>query len=99
MIVYGALAMSCLIAGFGFAMYEYDLRWQIVHAVHHVRPDLEPSALFARARSLWGSSVYRIYRDQYPQSYLPQRHKAVSFAALACFLGFALFFVLAIKHS
>ncbi|MGO9436114.1 MAG: hypothetical protein ACLPH3_05595 [Terracidiphilus sp.] len=99
MFVYGVLAILCLIAGFGLGMYEYDLRRQIVEAIHQVRPDLEYRALFARARSLRSPELTAIYLEQFPQSRLLQWHKTVSIAAPACFLAFALFLALAIKHS
>lgn len=99
MILYGGLALLCLISGFGLGMYEYELRWRIVNAVHSVRPDLEPFALFSRARSLWRSPVYRIYRDHHPQSRLLRQHTIISLASPSCFVAFAVLLVLAIKHS
>ena len=90
--------MACLVAGFGLGMYEYDLRWKIVNAVHEVRPDLEPFALFARARSLRSSNVQAIYREHYPQSHLLRRHRIVTLAAPVFFIGFAVLLALAIKH-
>ena len=99
MFLYGGLAALCLIAGFGLGMYEYDLRRQIVRAVHEVRPDLDTFALFARARSLRASSVHALYRDHYPQSHLLRWHQIVSIVSPACFIAFALFLTLAIKHS
>ena len=99
MIVYGVLAMLCLIAGFGLAMYEYDLRWQIVNAVHRVRPDLEPFALFARARSLGRGEVINLYRAHFPDGGLIQRRWVVSLAAPACFVLGAVLLVVAFTHS
>jgi hypothetical protein len=98
-IVYGTLALLCLIAGFGLGMYEYELRRRIADAVHRARPDLEPRALFAITRSLRASGVGDLYRERFPKGRLLQRHTAVAIAAPACFLAFVLFLVLAIKHS
>ena len=91
--------MVCLVAGFGLGMYEYELRRQIVRAIHDVRPDLEPFALFARARALRSTNVQAIYREHYPQSHLLRRHRIVTLASPACFLAFAVLLALAIKHS
>jgi hypothetical protein len=98
MILYGVLAGLCLIAGFGLGLYENDVRWQIVEAVTEVRPDLEPYAEFSRARS-WDSDLHRIHAAHYPESHLLRWHKTVSLAAIVSFLAFALFLVLALKHS
>jgi hypothetical protein len=99
MLLYGGLAALCLIAGFGLGMYEYELRRQIVHAVHEVRPDLERLTLFARARSLRNSNVQAIYREHYPDSSLLRRHRIVIIVSPACFIAFAILLALAIKHS
>jgi hypothetical protein len=99
MIVYGAAALICLIAGFGFGMYEYELRRRIVDAVHRARPDLESHTLLARARSLRTSRVGDLYRERFPNGRLLQRHRVVTIAAPLCFLAFVLFLALAIKHS
>ncbi len=99
MIFYGVLAALCLLAGFGLGLYENDLRWQIVEAVHLVRPDLEPYAMFSRARSFWGSEVHRIHETQYSESRLTNWHRTISTAAIACFLAFAIFLALAFRHS
>jgi hypothetical protein len=98
MFLYGGLAGLCLIAGFGLGMYEYNLRWQIVNAVHKIRPDLERFALFARARS-GSSSVHALYREHYPQGKLLRWHRIVSVASPACFIAFAVLFAVAIRHS
>jgi hypothetical protein len=97
-IVYGTLALLCLIAGFGLGMYEYELRRRIVDAVHRARPDLEARTLFARARSLRTSGIGDLYRERFPSGRLLQRHKAVAIATPACFLAFVLFLALAIRH-
>ena len=99
MILWAALAMLCLVAGFGLGWYEHDLRWRIVRAVHRVRPDLEPLTLFARARSLRGSDVIEIFRNHYPDSPLLRRRRMVSVAAPACFLLSAAFLLMAIRRS
>jgi hypothetical protein len=99
MILWAALAMLCLVAGFGLGWYEYDLRWQIVRAVHRVRPGMEPLALFARARPLWRSEVIEVYRNHFPDSPLLTRRLVVSLAAPACFLLSTAFLVMAIRHS
>lgn len=99
MILWAALAMLCLVAGFGLGWYEYDLRWQIVRAIHRVRPGIEPRTLFARARPLWDSEVIAIYRTHFPDSPLLTRRLVVSLAAPACFLLSAAFLVMAIRHS
>lgn len=99
MILFGVLAAFCLVAGFGLGLYENDVRWRMVEAVTDARPDLEPYLAFARARSFWNSEVHRIHALHYPESRLPRWHQAISLAAIACFLAFALFFVLAIKRS
>jgi hypothetical protein len=99
MILYGVLAALCLLAGFGLGLYENDLRWQIVEAVHEVRPDLEPYAMFSRARSFWGSEVHQIYGTNNPEGSLLRWHKTISIAAITCFLAFAVFLVLAIRYS
>lgn len=99
MILYGVLAMLCLIAAFGLAMYEHDLCWQIVKAVHSVRPDLEPFALFARTQSLWRGETLNLYRDHFPDGSLLRKRQIVSFGAPACFLLAAVFLVLAFRQS
>jgi hypothetical protein len=99
MILYGVLAALCLVAGFGLGLYESDVRWQIVEAVHEIRPDLEPYAMFTRARSFWNSEVHRLYGANYPERSLLKWHKTISLAAIFCFLAFAVFLVLAIRHS
>ncbi len=99
MIVYGGLAALFLIAGFGLGMYEYELRRQVVDAVHRVRPDLDRFALYARARALRNSDVIAIYRENFPDSRLLTRRWIVSLAAPACFLLSAAFLLLAIKYS
>jgi hypothetical protein len=99
MILFGVLAGLCLIAGFGLGLYENDVRWQIVEAVTEVRPDLEPYAVFSRARSFWDSEVHRLHAVHFPGSGLLRWHKAVSLAAIVCFLAFALFLILALRHS
>ena len=99
MILYGVLAMLCLIAGFGLAMYEHDLCWQIVKAVHSVRPDLEPFALFARTRSLRRAEASNLYRDHFPDGSLLRKRQLVLIAAPACFLLAAVFLVLAFRQS
>src|SRR5579863_335063 len=99
MILYGVLAMLCLVAGFGLGWYEYDLRWKIVTAVHLARPDLQPYSLFTRARSLGSSEVHTLYRAHFPQGRLIARRRIAFFAAPACFLLGALFLVLAYTHS
>lgn len=91
--------MLCLVSGFGFGWYEYDLRWRIVRAVQMVRPDLDPLVLFARSRSLWGSEVIALHRRHFPDSRLPMQRWIVSIAAPACFLLSAAFLVMAIRHS
>ncbi|HEY6488985.1 MAG: hypothetical protein WCC26_10230 [Terracidiphilus sp.] len=99
MLVFGMLAALCLVAGFGLGLYENDVRWQIVEAVHAVRPDLEPYAMFSRARSFRNSEVHELYRANYAEHPLLKWHKAISFAAMVCFLAFAVFLLLAIKQS
>ncbi len=100
MILYGALAMVCLIAGFGLGMYEHDLRWQIVRAVHSVRPDLGPFVLFARVgSSARRSEVLSLYRAHFPNGSLLKRRWIVLFAAPASFVLGAIFLVLAFTHS
>jgi hypothetical protein len=99
MILFGVLAALCLIAGFGLGLYENDVRWQIVEAVTQVRPDLEPYAVFSRARSCWNSEVHRIHAAHYPGSRLLRWHKTISVAVIVCFLAFAFFLVLALKRS
>jgi hypothetical protein len=99
MILWAALAMLCLVAGFGLGWYEHDLRWQIARAVHRVRPDLELLALFARARPLRGSEVIDIFRNHFPDSPLLARRWIVSLGAPACFVLSAVFLVMAIRHS
>ena len=100
MILYGALAMVCLIAGFGLGMYEYDLRWQIVRAVRSVRPDLGPFVLFARVgSSARRSEVLSLYRAHFPSGTLIKRRWIVLFAAPACFVLGAIFLVLAFTRS
>lgn len=99
MIFYGALALFCLVAGFGLGMYEHDLRWQIVNAVHSVRPDLKPFALFARSRSLHRSEAVDLYRVHFPSGPLLKKRQMALFAAPACFLLGAIFLVLAFTHS
>src|ERR1700753_2613021 len=99
MILWAALAMLCLIAGFGLGWYEHDLRWQIARAVHRVRPDLEPLKLFARASPLRSSEVIEIFRDHYPDSPLLTRRWIVALTAPACFLLSAVFLVMAIRLS
>ena len=99
MILYGGLALVCLIAGFGLGMYEYELRRQIVHAVQAARPDLDTGALYAGARSWRASYVHAIYRDLFPESTVLLRHAMVSLASPACFVPFAVLLMLAIKHA
>jgi hypothetical protein len=99
MFLFGGLAALCLIAGFGLGMYEYELRWQIVNAVHSVRRDLEPFALFRRAGSLHRSDVQNLYRTHFPDGTLIRRRWFVSLAAVACFVLGAMFLVLAIRRS
>jgi hypothetical protein len=99
MVVYGALAILCLIAGFGLGLYEYELRRQIVEALHQARPDLDMRVLFARARSLRSPDLKAIFLQAFPESRLLQQHQAVALAAPAFFVAFALFLTLAIKHS
>jgi len=99
MVLYGVLAMLCLVAGFGLAWYEHDLRWQIVNALHRVRPDLEPFALFARAGSLRRSEVLRLYRAHCADGDLVKRSQIVLLAAPACFLFGAALLVLAFTRS
>lgn len=99
MILFGVLAALSLVAGFGLGLYENDVRWQIVEAVHAVRPDLEPYAMFSRARSFRASEVHRLYQANYPENPLLKWHKTISLAAMVCFLAFAVFLVLAIKQS
>jgi hypothetical protein len=99
MFLYGGVALLCLIAGFGFGMYEYELRRQIVHAIHDARPELDTLALYAGARALRASSVHAIYRDLFPESNILRRHAMVSLSSPACFVAFAVLLMLAIKHS
>ena len=98
MIVFGGLAALCLIAGFGLGMYEYELRRQIVEAVHRVRPDLPRLMLLARARSLRDSEVVTLYREHFPDSPVLARRWMVTLAAPACFVLSAVFLVLAVRH-
>jgi hypothetical protein len=99
MVLFGGLAAICLIAGFGLAMYEYELRWQIVNAVHSVRPDLEPFMLFARARSVRATELLKLYRKHFPEDALLKKRRLVFLAAPACFVLGAVFLVLACTHS
>jgi hypothetical protein len=99
MFLYGVLSALCLIAGFGLGLYENDLRWRIVEAVQELRPDLEPYAMFSRARSFWGSEVHLIYHQHYPERPLLKWHRAISLAAIGCFLAFAALLVLAVRFS
>lgn len=99
MILFGALALLCLIAGFGFGMYEHDLRWQIVNAVHSARPDLKPFALFARSRSLHRSEALELYRTHFPSGPLLKKRRMALFAAPTCFLLGAIFLMLAFTLS
>jgi hypothetical protein len=98
MVVYGALAILCLIAGFGLGLYEYELRRQIVEALHQARPDLDMRVLFAHVRSLRSPDLKVIFLEAFPESRLLQQHRAVALAAPAFFVAFALFLTLAIKH-
>jgi hypothetical protein len=92
--------MLCLIAGFGLGMYEHDLRWQIVHAVHSVRPDLGPFVLCARVgSSARRSEVLSLYRAYFPNGSLLKRRWIVLFAAPASFALGAIFLVIAFTHS
>jgi hypothetical protein len=99
MLLYGILAALCLIVGFGLGLYENDLRWQIVEAIQEVRPDLDPYAMFLRARAFWGSEAHLIYRTHYPERPLLRWHQRISVAAIGSFLAFAVLLVLAIRHS
>ena len=99
MFLYGGLALLCLIAGFGLGMYEYELRRQIVHAIHDARPELDTRTLYAGARSLRSSNVRGLYGDLYPESDVLRWHRLVSLLSPACFALFAVLLVLAIKHS
>jgi hypothetical protein len=99
MILYGGLALVCLIAGFGLGMYEYELRRQIVHAIKAARPDLDIGALYADARSIGGSNVRNIYCSLFPESNLLRQHAIVAVASPACFVAFAVLLTLAIKNS
>lgn len=99
MILWAALAMLCLIAGFGLGWYEHDLRWQIARAVHRARPDMELFVAFARSRPLRRSEIIEIYRNHFPDSTLLTKRLVVSLAAPACFLLSAAFLVMAIRHS
>ena len=99
MILFGVMSALCLVAGFGLGLYEYDVRWQIVDAVTEARPDLEPFAAFARARSFWKSEVHRIYAAHYPESRLLLWHRTIALASIGCFLAFTVFLVLAIRRS
>jgi len=99
MILYGVLAILCLIAGFGLGLYEHDLRWQLVRAVHGVRPDLDPATLYASARSLRRGEVLNLYQAHFPEGSLLKRRWVVSIAAPACFVFGAVFLVVAFTHS
>jgi hypothetical protein len=99
MLLYGVLSALCLIVGFGLGLYESDLRWQIVEAIEEVRPDLDAYATFLRARAFWGSEAHVIYRKYYPDRPLLRWHRAISVAAVGCFLAFAVLLVIAIKRS
>lgn len=99
MVVYGGLAILCLIAGFGLGLYEYEMRRQIVEALHQARPDLDMRVLFAQARSLRSPDLKAIFFGAFPESRLLQWHRAISLEAPAFFVALALFLTLAIRHS
>lgn len=81
------------------ALYEYEMRRQIVEALHQAQPDLDMRVLlFAQARSLRSPDLKAIFFGAFPESRLLPWHRAISLEAPAFFVAFALFLTLAIRH-